>query len=153
MRQALFLSSLGLAAALAFPAYASDLSVKEIRAYLFFSNTGVLSENIVGSKKDFDNTPTGDGEAGGAASNILVDIILSGQDPVPDGDKATLNITYSDRGTGKTLKRTFDSFFFGSNGVIHESVLVENATCWPVKIEATAGTSSKTVTLPFGCGE
>lgn len=133
---------------------AADLQVKEIKAYLFFWNSGVLSENIVGSKKNFDNTATGDGEAGGAATNVLIDLVITGQDPTPDGQTATLKVNYSVQGRETVLTRTYKSFFFGQNGIIHESVFLENATCGPVRIEAHAGkSSSKSATLKFGCGE
>jgi hypothetical protein len=132
---------------------AADLQVKDIKAYLFFWNSGVLSENIVGSTKNFDNTGTGDGEAGGAATNILVDLVLTGQDPTPEKQFATLKINYSVQGQPAVLKRTYKTLYFGEAGIIHESVFLENATCGVVRIEAHAGKSSRIATLNFGCGE
>jgi len=134
------------------PSEAAELQVKEIRAYLFFSNIGVLSENIVGSKKNFDNTVIGEGEAGGAATNVLIDLVLvNGGGPT---QTATLKVAYKAQGRDMTLTRSWDNSTFNEGEVRHESVMIENATCWPVTIEARVGKSApKTATLKFGCGE
>ena len=133
---------------------ADPLQVKEIRAYLFFSNSGLLSENIVGSTKTFDNTVIGEGEAGGAATNVLIDLVLSNGDGPGPKQTATLKVTYKAFGRDMTLTRTFDNSSFSPGEVRHESVLIENATCFPVTIDAGVGNSApKKATLKFGCGE
>ena len=133
---------------------AGELQVKDIKAYLFYLNSGVLSENIVGSKKNFDNTVIGEGEAGGAATNVLIDLVLVNTDGVGPTSSASLKVSWRAMGKDTTLTRAYDNATFNGGEVRHESVLIENATCWPVKIEANAGKSShKIVTLKFGCGE
>ena len=133
-------------------AAAAEFQIKEIRAYLFYSTTGILSENIVGSKKTFYNTVIGEGEAGGPASNVVIDLVLvGGGGPT---QTATLKVAYKTQGRDATLTRSFDNSTFNEGEVKHESVLLENATCWPVTIEARVGKSpAKTATLKFGCGE
>jgi hypothetical protein len=131
---------------------AAEFQIKEIRAYLFYSTTGALSENIVGSKKSFFNTVIGEGEAGGPASNVLIDLVLvNGGGPT---QTATLKVAYKQQGRDSTLTRSWDNGTFNADEVKHESVMLENATCWPVTIEARVGKSSaKTATLKFACGE
>ncbi|MGP0059313.1 MAG: hypothetical protein ACLPID_08520 [Beijerinckiaceae bacterium] len=154
MRPSLLIAVALVVVAMSGSSKAADLQVQEIKAYLFFSNSGKLSENIVGSKKEFWNTGAGDGEAGGAAKNVLVDLVLAGEDPTPQGEIASLKVTYQAPGPRDVvIKKTYKSFFFGQNGVIHESVFLEDATCATVQIEAHAGKSSKTATLKFHCGE
>jgi len=151
MRAALFpLLLAGLACS---PARAGDLRVKEIKAYLFYSTTGALSENIVGSKKNFFNTIIGEGEAGGAASNVLVDLVLVNAAGA-GANGASLKITWRAKGKDMSLTRAFEGSTMAEGEVRHESLLLENATCAPVKIEASAGKGpAKVVTLKFGCGE
>jgi hypothetical protein len=74
---------------------ADTFLVKDIRAYLFFSNSGLLSENIVGSTKTFDNTVIGEGEAGGAATNVLIDLVLANGDGPGPKQTATLQVAYT----------------------------------------------------------
>ncbi len=132
----------------------AGLAVKEIRAYLFFSNSGVLSGNIVGSKKSLFNTIIGEGEAGGAASNVLIDLVLATDGSPSQKEAATLKVTYKAEGKDMTLTRSYDSSAMSANETVHQSVLIENATCWPVTIEARVGKgASKTATIKFGCGE
>jgi hypothetical protein len=147
------MASLALLGAAA-PTLANDFIVKDIQAYLFFSNSGALSENIIGSKKILFNTAIGEGQAGGPASNVLIDLVLAAEDLRPPTKSATLKVTYKVQGRDTTLTRNYTSRFFEPNQVVHESVLLEDATCGLVTIEAHAGASStKKVTIPFSCGE
>jgi hypothetical protein len=108
----------------------------------------------VGSKKNFDNTVIGEGEAGGAASNVLIDLTLVNTDGPGPASTVTLKVSWRAMGKDTSLTRSYDNTTFNGGEVRHESVLIENATCWPVKIEARAGKSPpKLVTLKFGCGE
>jgi hypothetical protein len=133
---------------------AGDLRVKDLRAYLFYSSSGALSENIVGSTKNFDNTVIGEGEGGGAASNVLIDLVLMNGDGLGPPTSATLKVSWRAMGKDTSLTRTYDNTTLNAGEVRHESVLIENATCWPVKIEARAGKfPPKIVTLKFSCGE
>jgi hypothetical protein len=143
-----------LAAFIAAPARAAELKVQEIKAYLVFEDKGTLSENIVGSKRTFFNTVAGDGEAGGMAHDILVDVLIAGADPTPAGEKSAIKATYVRPGQhNAVINRTWTTFYFAQNPVIHEFVYLEDATCAMVQIEAHAAKSIKTATLKFDCGE
>ena len=154
MRIAIIALSLVAGLASAGEACAGELQVKDIKAYLFYSYSGALSENIVGSKKHFDNTVIGEGEAGGAASNVLIDLVLVDGGGAGPASSVSLKVSWRAMGKDVSLTRSYDDATFSAGEVRHESVLIENATCWPVKIEAKAGKSPpKTVTLNFACGE
>lgn len=151
MRLAPLVASLALFAS---AAQAEEFHVKEIRAYLFFSHTGQLSENIVGSKKSFHNTIIGEGDAGGAASNVLVDVTLVNGDKPGGKEPASLKVTYKSQGKDMSVTRTYDNSVMEAGEVVHQSVLLENATCFPMTIEAKAGKGpGKSATIKFGCGE
>ena len=112
------------------------------------------SENIVGSKKSFFNTIIGEGEAGGSASNVLIDMTLANTEHPGDKESATLKVTYKSQGKDMSVTRTYDNSGLNAGEVHHESVLIENATCFPMTIEARAGKGvAKTATIKFGCGE
>ena len=133
---------------------AADLRIQDIRAYLVYNDKGTLSENVVGSSKDFWNTATGDGEAGGMATDVLLDVVVAGADPTPQGQKVSVKATYVAPGARNILiRRTFASLFFGQNPVLHEFIYLADATCATVQIEAAAAGSAKTASLRFDCGE
>ena len=146
--------ALTLAAGLAGAADAGDLRVKDVRAYLFYAHTGALSENIVGSKRVFFNTIIGEGGAGGPAGHVLIDLVLVNTAGGEVPSSATLKVSWRALGKDTSLTRSYNNSNYQEGEVRHESVLIENATCAPVKIEASGGKApAKVVTLKFGCGE
>lgn len=133
---------------------AAGLRVTDIRANLFYAHTGALSENIVGSKKEFFNTIIGEGDAGGPASHVLIDLVLVNAAGSGVSSTAALKVTWRARGKDASLTRSFENSTCAEGEVRHQAVLIENATCAPVRIEASAGkTPPKLVILKFGCGE
>jgi hypothetical protein len=62
-------------------------------------------------------------------------------------------LLYDESKKTKVLERRFDSLLFGDDGRVVKPVFVENRTCTPIRISAQSKTNTKTITVPFKCGE
>ena len=136
-------------------AYAADVKISDIRAFLYLEQSGHWSDNIIDSKDVFSNTSTGGGAAKEPASNILVELVFTGdKNSAPKFASAIVNITQSGK-NGQKAKTTkaFGGFQFAEAGEVHKSVFLENATCMPLEIEVKAGKSVKTAMVEFSCEE
>ena len=157
MPNAMLAAALAVAAALsaAGGARAADVKVSDIKAYLYLEKSGQLSANIIGAKEAFKNTSTGGGAAKEPASNILVEVVLTGEkNTAPKIASALVNITQSGKNGQKTrTAKAFGGFQFGDSGEVHKSLFLENATCMLLEIEVKAGKSAKTVKAEFSCDE
>jgi hypothetical protein len=135
----------------------AQVAIDDIRLQLFKERSGSLSENIVGSKKSFVNTPSGGGDAGEPAEAILVTLVVTGPKNSKSSDKvardlASITVTQTAKtGPRVLLKRAYGGFQFGADGKSHKAFLLENATCAPLEVDVRLGRSRKTVSIPFSC--
>lgn len=160
LRSALFSAAVVAAASLAHATSASaQVAVDEVRIQLFLERSGTLSENIVGSKKTYANTPLGEGDAGEPADAVVVTLVFSGARNAVSSDKiardvASITVTQTARtGPKILLRRAYGGFRFGETGKIHKAFTLDNATCAPLEVDVKVGRTRKTVKVPFSCKE
>ena len=134
-------------------AKADEFRVVDIRAYLYLSKTGTVSENLVGTKNFLFNVVAGS-EFGGPASNVLIDLTLANNDQVRPRQFATLRISYKSKGDAAAVTRSYPNNLIAPGETVHESLMLEDATCYPMAIEARIGAGPvRKATIPFNCGE
>lgn len=135
------------------------ITIKDLQAQLFLEKSGKFSGNVIGSGKNFHNTVIGEGDAGEPADAVLITIVFEGTKNTRASDKvasALAQIKISQAGKqGKKilLNKAYGGMLFGDNGLAHKAIMVDNATCAPLEIEAKIGKSSKSATIEFNCGE
>jgi hypothetical protein len=160
MSRRLYAAALTLIAsgALIIPASA-QVAVEDIRMQLFLERSGKLSDNIVGTKKNFRNTVIGEGDAGEPAEAILVTLLITGPKNAKSSDKiardlASVTVTQaSKQGPKVLLRRAYGGFLFGEDGKAHKAFMLDNATCAPLEVDVKLGRSRKTAKIDFTCGE
>lgn len=139
----------------------STVELGDIEVRLFYKETGRLSEDILGRKKEFTfhNTIIGAGDAEESADDILVTVEMNaGKFGTPEDNHqfidSPVEIVARDR-TGKVLGRRVHQTVLTSNeGVEHKVLWLNDVTCaGEVTITATFAGKSKTARLEMGCGE
>jgi hypothetical protein len=137
----------------------AQVAVDDIKIQLFLERSGTLSENIVGSKKTYANTPLGEGDAGEPADAVVVTLIFSGAKNAVSSDKiardvASITVTQAAKtGPKILLRRAYGGFRFGESGKIHKAFTLDNATCAPLEVDVKVGKTRKNVKVPFSCKE
>jgi hypothetical protein len=151
-RNILALSAAAWLASLA-AAAAQTVQVEHIRVQLFYENSGQLSDDLT-KKKDLAlwNTIIGEGDSGGPATAFLASVVLKSK-PSSLVKREVVVTIMDDKKKAKVMERRFGGLSFGKDGLLVKPVLVENRTCSPTNISVSTGTSTKSVALPFECGE
>jgi hypothetical protein len=136
------------------PSSAQTVEVADIRVQLFYEDSGQLSADDLTKRKDLAlwNTIIGAGDAGGPARSFLVSIVLRSTPSSFLKREAVVTVT-DDKKKTKVMERHFRGLLFGKDGQLVKPILVENQTCSPTTIRAVIGARTKSVTLPFECGE
>jgi len=135
----------------------AQVSIDDIRVQFFKERTGVLSDNIAGTKLTFVNTPAGGGDAGEPAESLMVTLAFTGPKNAKSSDKiardlASVTVTQQAKTGPRTLlKRAYGGFLFGEDGRSHKAFWLDGATCAPLEIDVRLGRSRKTVKLDFRC--
>lgn len=145
-----------LAAATCLPSQAraaEAVQVEDIRVQLFYEDSGQLSKDLT-KKKDLAlwNTIIGEGDSGGPARSFLASIVLRAKPNASVKGEAVVTVT-DDKKKVRVMERRFSQLNFEKNGLLVKPVLVENRTCSPTSITVSVGKSTKSVALPFECGE
>jgi len=137
--------------------FAKEESVKitAIRAQLFYSDSGTLSENII-DKRDFHlwNSGIGEGSAQGPSSKVLVTVELTGTET--EGRLLLNAVPVKIKNNQKVLIDTEEEPGFFSKKKYVFPILVSETGCGPISIEAKIkGKPSSLVkkNIQFGCGE
>jgi len=137
------------------PAWATPppVAIAHVGAQLLYSNSGALSRDIAPPAKFSGwNTIIGEGDAGGAASDVLVTVTLtspSSQLPV-----ATPLLISARSAAGKVLAQRKITNILIDNGKAFEFLLLPDATCaGKVTITATLGQQTRSAALALDCGE
>ncbi len=127
-----------------------------IEAYLYYSNTGTFSINIIDNKKFILwNVIIGEGSAHGYSNDTFIKILLKGK---PGGYPEGLKIVLTARTPLETLlERESSPGIFASDGKYYAGYWLYGTGCTPVEITVRLiGKDSEqklTKTIPFECGE
>jgi hypothetical protein len=136
------------------PASAQAVHVEDIHVQLFYERSGVLSEDFTKVKDpSFWNTIIGEGIAKEPANSLLVSVVLRGKPASSVQSESVVVTVFDESKKTKILERRFDRLLFGDDGRVVKPVFVENRTCTPIRISARSKTNTKTITVPFKCGE
>ncbi len=133
------------------------IGLKDMKIQLFLEKSGTLSENLVGTKKAFVNTVLGEGEAGEPADAVLITLVFEGTKNSRASDKlardlAQVKVTQATKaGTRIVLNRVYGGFIFGDTGLAHKALIIDNATCDPLEVEAKIGKTRKLAKIDFSC--
>jgi hypothetical protein len=154
---ALALAPFSAAAQQAPPQQQGGIVIQDVKVQLFLEKSGKFSENIVGAKRNLTDVPTGGGDAGEPAESILVTIVFQGPKNGRGSDKlardlAAVKVVQNTKtGPKILLNRPYGGMMFGEDGLNHKAFILDNATCWPIEIEARVGRSRKTAKVDFSC--
>lgn len=135
----------------------AQVAVDDIRIQFFAERTGTWSENIVGVRKNFTNTPRGEGDAGEPAEQVLVTLVFTGPKNSRSSDKVArdlANVTVTQQaktGPRTLLRRAYGGFSFGESGRYHKVFMLDNATCAPLEVDVRLGRSRRAVNVNFNC--
>ena len=129
------------------------VTIDDIQVRLFKEISGTLSKNVAPpTAPALWNTIIGEGDAEEPANDFLISVFLSG--PAGKLIKQPLVVTVTRTGQKTAIaKRRFESLLFGSSGKATKPVFVTNATCAPVTIAASTGSTQKSANIDFRCGE
>lgn len=137
------------------PARAQSVQVEDVGIRLFYETSGTLSEDIT-KQKEFHlwNTLIGEGDAKEPASSFLITVTLSGK-PESFRKRAVVTVTIRDANSQARVPTVhrIKNLVFGRTGRLVKAVWVENRVCSPLIISAAVQHSSRTIHVPFSCGE
>jgi hypothetical protein len=136
------------------PVHAQAVHVEEIRVQLFYEHSGALSEDFAKTKDaSFWNTIIGEGSAKEPANSFLVSVVLRGKPNSFVQSESVVVTVYDESKKSRVLERRFGGLAFGDDGRLVKPVFIENRTCAPIRISARSNANTKTITVPFKCGE
>jgi hypothetical protein len=148
------LTSMGLLTWLsATPAFAEDVSVTSIEAFLVYGYTGKLSSNIadVNGNFSFWNSIINDAEGQEPADNVL---IVAHFEKNGNWRLPVFGMKAVEKKSGKILtKRQNMKPSFIDGNIAAEAMLVHNIGCTNFDVVVSVGKTRKTINLPFKCGE
>jgi hypothetical protein len=148
------LATLAMLAASAPAAMAQAPKVGDIRVHLFYERSGTLSEDITKSKPALFNIIIASGdELKEPANSFIAAVAITGK-PSGFDDSDPVIVTVTDEKTRKKIvERRFNAFLFDDKGRVVKPVFVEDKVCAPVRIVARNKAGTKSVVIPFRCGE
>lgn len=134
----------------------AQVAVEDVQVQLFLEKSGKLSENLVGTKKTFLNTPAGEGDAGEPADSLLFTLTFTGPKNTVSSEKiardvASITVTQTTKAGPKVLRKAYAGFRFGDTGKAFKMFSMDGATCLPLEIEVKVGKSRKTAKIDFAC--
>jgi hypothetical protein len=134
----------------------AQVSVEDVQLQLFLEKSGKLSENLVGTKKKFVNTPAGEGDAGEPADSLIVTLTFAGPKNTTSSDKiardvASITVTQMTKAGPKVLRKAYAGFRFGENGKAFKTFSMDGATCLPLEVEVKVGKTRKAAKIDFEC--
>jgi hypothetical protein len=136
-------------------AAAQNATIEDIRVQLFYEYSGALSDDLT-KRKDLAlwNTMIGAGDAKQPANSFLVSVAVKGQPETFDKAAAlTVSVT-EDKRKRKVAEKAFSGILFGPEGNVVKAIFVMDTVCVPLTVTAKLKSgASKTVSLPFKCGE
>ena len=141
--------------ALAGTAQAADLKIIDVKAYAFLEHAGKLSDDLLSIDQSVVDAPRGGALGGDTATGLLLDFTFEGEkNASPKYATAVVDLTQTGHsGQQVVTHKAFTNFMFGSDGLEHKVVFLENATCMPLAIQVHAGKTQKAARLDFSCTE
>jgi hypothetical protein len=141
--------------ALAGTAQAADLKIIDVKAYAFLEHAGKLSDDLLTIDQSVVDAPRGGALGGDTATGLLLDFTFEGdKNASPKYATAVVDLTQTGHsGQQVVTHKAFTNFMFGSDGLEHKVVFLENATCMPLAIQVHAGKTQKAARLDFSCTE
>jgi hypothetical protein len=141
--------------ALAGTAQAADLKIIDVKAYAFLEHAGKLSDDLLTIDHSVVDAPRGGALGGDTATGLLLDFTFEGdKNASPKYATAVVDLTQTGHsGQQVVTHKAFTNFMFGSDGLEHKVVFLENATCMPLAIQVHAGKTQKAARLDFSCTE
>jgi hypothetical protein len=141
--------------ALAGAAQAADLKIIDVKAYAFLEHAGKLSDDLLSIDQSVVDAPRGGALGGDTATGLLLDFTFEGdKNASPKYATAVVDLTQTGHsGQQVVTHKAFTNFMFGSDGLEHKVVFLENATCMPLAIQVHAGKTQKAARLDFSCTE
>jgi hypothetical protein len=141
--------------ALAGTAQAADLKIIDVKAYAFLEHAGKLSDDLLSIDQSVVDAPRGGALGGDTATGLLLDFTFEGdKNASPKYATAVVDLTQTGHsGQQVVTHKAFTNFMFGSDGLEHKVVFLENATCMPLAIQVHAGKTQKAARLDFSCTE
>lgn len=131
------------------------VEISAIKGYLFYTDSGKWSENIIDNKQfSLWNTIIGEGSNAGPADRMLVVVALLSQQDTGDLLKKPVHIKVST--AKKILADVEKSAGFFKRKQFNIPVLIEGVACEPVKVRVEiVGMQTAAVEkwIPFACGE
>lgn len=127
--------------------------VKDIRAYLIYENTGLISQEV----SNFDslwNTPIGEGDAGGPSTQVLFFVEVNGNNYNNENRKLEVNVVEN----GKVILKRSEAIYIPENEEKNVfAFLLYNVGMRPVTINAKIVgqkiSSALIKDIPFASGE
>jgi hypothetical protein len=141
--------------ALAGGAHSAELKIVDVKAYAFLEHAGRLSDDLLTSDPPLVDAPRGGALGGDTATGLLLDFTFEGdKNASPKYATAVVDLTQTGHsGQQVVTHKAFTNFMFGSDGLEHKVVFLENATCMPLAIQVRAGKTQKAARLDFSCTE
>lgn len=133
-----------------------DYVISELHAKLYYSNRGTFSQNILDNPNiTLWNVIIGEGSAGGASENTLVQVVVAGQ-PGSFAKGVAVQLT-AKTPTRTLLDRRSNLGVMNTNGRYYAGFWLYDTGCEPVeltvKLVGQGGGQTVTKTIPFECGE
>ena len=139
---------------------APQIRLGDIRARLYFTGSGRLSDDILRRNPPFAgwNTCIGEGDASEPADDLLIEVpVLAVVRAGQDGQTNTsVPIVMTAQAGGKVVgQRTVASTLTSHEGVAYQALWLRNVTCGAgtLSIDVRMGNQRKTATLAFDGGE
>ena len=126
-----------------------------LRAQLFYSGRGTLSQDIIAHPVELWNTPAGEGRAGGASNATLVIAVVRGE---PGSYVPTRKVELTVTSWGhEVFRRAEEPGILNTEGRTYVAFWLYGTGCRRLRLSArilgqTASTPV-TATIPFACGE
>jgi hypothetical protein len=131
---------------------AQALQIADVKVRLFFQYSGELSTPLTG-KDELWNIMAGGGGFSEPANSAFVDVTVSGV-PKTYVAKQAVDLVVTNKRTGKIVDRQRGKTgIFGPSGETHVGFWLRSVSCDHIVLVASATGSSKSLTLPFRCGE
>jgi len=141
--------------ALATPASADKpLSIGSVEARLFYNYSGTLSKPIT-SKTVLWNAVAGEGNIAEPSNSTFVDVLVQGE-PGSFDAAAKVTLEVFNQESGKLLQaESAEIGVLNAAGKYHAGFWIPKTGCVPLRLHASIAGSkaSKTVAVPFACGE
>ncbi|MFZ6647701.1 hypothetical protein ACO0LO_18405 [Undibacterium sp. TJN25] len=131
---------------------AQSSQIAEVKVRLFFQYSGEFSQPLNG-KEVLWNVMAGGGDVTEPTTSAFVDIVVSGL-PNTYVAKQAVDLLVKNGRTGKIVERQRGRIgIYGPSGETHVGFWLRSFSCDPVILVVSTAGSSKSLTLPFRCGE